>query len=81
MTVLEEISGFVAEQLQGAGTPPGPDEPLIEGGLLTSLQTVELVLHIEERFNIEIDPELVDEVNFRTLRTVAHLVESRLTRS
>jgi acyl carrier protein len=64
--------------MQGSNSNIGADDPLIEDGYLTSLQTVELVMFIEEKFQVEIEPELVDEQNFRTLNTVASLVEGKL---
>ena len=79
MSVLEEITRFVSgELMQGSNSSIGADDPLIEDGYLTSLQTVELVMFIEEKFQVEIEPELVDEQNFRTLNTVASLVEGKL---
>lgn len=79
MSVLEEITQFVSQELmQGSNTQISADSPLIEDGYLTSLQTVELVMFIEEKFQVEIEPELVDEQNFRTLNTVASLVEGKL---
>ena len=79
MTVIDEITEFVStELLQGSATNIGADEPIIENGILTSLQTVELVMFIEDKYGIEIEPELVDEENFRTLNTVASLVEGKL---
>jgi len=79
MTVIEEITQFVSsELLQGSAAQIGADEPLIENGILTSLQTVELVMFIEDKFDVEIEPELVDEENFRTLNSVASLVEGKL---
>jgi acyl carrier protein len=79
MSVLEEIRQFVSQELmQGSNSNIGADDPLIEDGYLTSLQTVELVMFIEEKFQVEIEPELVDEQNFRTLNTVASLVEGKL---
>jgi acyl carrier protein len=67
-----------SDLLQGANNNVGPDDALIEDGILTSLQTVELVMFIEEKYGIEIEPELVNEENFRTLGTVASIVESKL---
>ena len=79
MTVIDEITEYVkSELLQGASSDVGPDDALIEDGILTSLQTVELVMFIEDKYEIEIDPELVNEENFRTLGTVAGIVESMI---
>jgi acyl carrier protein len=55
----------------------GDDEPLIASGLLTSLQTVELVLFLDEHFGIEItDDEFVEE-NFSSVAAIARLVTSK----
>ena len=53
------------------------DEELISTGLLTSLQTVELVLFLDQRFGIDItDDEFVEE-NFNTVDAIARLVTSK----
>ena len=53
------------------------DEELISTGLLTSLQTVELVLFLDEHFGIDItDDEFVEE-NFNTVGAISHLVMSK----
>lgn len=79
MAVIDEITEYVkTDLLQGSNASIGPDDALIEDGILTSLQTVELVMFIEEKYEIEIDPEMVNEENFRTLATVAGIVEDEL---
>jgi len=54
------------------------DTPLIDGGYLTSLQAVELVMFLEQQFQIQIDPEEVNEDEFRSLRTISGLVQRKL---
>ncbi len=54
------------------------DTPLIEDGYVTSLQAVELVMFLEEQFGIQIDPEEVNEEEFRSLNTIAGLVQRKL---
>jgi acyl carrier protein len=49
-----EIQGWLRENVTG-GREVSPDEPLIENGVLTSLQTVELVTFLEERFDIIVE--------------------------
>ncbi len=53
------------------------DEPLIENGVLTSLQTVELVMFMEDRFGIVVEDDELDEENFGSVRSIASLVESK----
>lgn len=69
--ILKELLGGKAVRL-------GEDTPLIEGGYLTSLQTVELVMFLEGRFPVQIDPEEVNEEEFRSLRTIVKLVERKI---
>jgi acyl carrier protein len=53
------------------------DAPLLEGGHLTSLQTVQLIGYIAERFGVEIEPDEINEEEFRSLRTIAALVQRK----
>lgn len=57
----------------------GVDEDLFGSGAITSLFALELVVHIEREFNVEVvGPELSPE-NLRTIRSIASMV-GRLTR-
>jgi methoxymalonate biosynthesis acyl carrier protein len=71
-----EIQGWLRENVTG-GREVSPDEPLIENGVLTSLQTVELVTFLEERFDIMVEDEEFDEENFGSVEAIARLVESK----
>ncbi|MBA2442029.1 MAG: acyl carrier protein, partial [Rubrobacter sp.] len=42
-----------------------------------SLQTVELVMFLEERFGISVEDEELDEENFGTVGSIASLVASK----
>ncbi len=53
------------------------DYPLIENGVLTSLQTLELVLFLEDRFGVAIGDEEVNEENFGSIRAMARLVAGK----
>lgn len=53
------------------------DYPLIENGLLTSLQTMELVMFMEGEFGITVDDEDIVEENFATLGDIVALVENK----
>lgn len=55
-----------------------PDEyPLIENGIVTSLQTLELVAFLEDRFGITIEDEELTEENFGSIRAILALVQSK----
>ena len=71
-----EIQGWLRENVTG-GREVSPDEALIENGVLTSLQTVELVTFLEERFVIIVEDEEFDEENFGSVEAIASLVASK----
>jgi methoxymalonate biosynthesis acyl carrier protein len=71
-----EIQGWLRENVTG-GREVSPDEPLIENGVLTSLQTVELVTFLEERFDVLVEDEEFDEENFGSVEAIAGLVASK----
>jgi acyl carrier protein len=59
---------IAAEMLRRPGARIDEDADIIREGILTSLQTVELVMFLEERFGIEID----------AVGTITALVERKL---
>ena len=74
--VAGTVRGWLREHVSGDREVRN-DEELISTGLLTSLQTVELVLFLDEHFGIDIsDDEFVEE-NFNTVEAISHLVMSR----
>jgi acyl carrier protein len=75
--VRQAIRNWVRESVS-ANVPLTDDTDLIGDGVLTSLQTVELVTYLDERFSIQIDDEEFVEENFRSIDTIARLVESKL---
>jgi methoxymalonate biosynthesis acyl carrier protein len=71
-----EIQGWLRDNVTG-GREVSPDEPIIESGVLTSLQTVELVTFLEERFDIFVEDEEFDEENFGSIEAIAGLVANK----
>ena len=74
--VVLEIRGWLQENVTGSHEVP-EDYPLIENGVLTSLQTVELVMFMEDRFGIMVEDEELNEENFGSIRNIAGLVASK----
>ena len=79
MEVIPVVREFITEELlRRRDLALADDVLLIEDGYLTSLQTVELLMFLEKQFQVEVDPEEVNEDNFRSLKTIAGLVERKL---
>ena len=70
------IRGWLQENVTG-GRDVTNDEPLIDNGVMTSLQTVELVVFLEDSFGITVEDEEFDEDNFGSVEAIARLVESK----
>ena len=70
------IRGWLQENVTGGRDVPN-DEPLIDNGVMTSLQTVELVVFLEDTFGIVVEDEEFDEENFGSVDAIATLVESK----
>ena len=75
-SVAAEIRGWLQENVTGNREIPD-DYPLIESGVLTSLQTVELVMFMEDRFGISVEDDELDEENFESIKSIAGLVTSK----
>ena len=79
MEVKTLIKGHILNEIiQNGDLQIGDDTPLIDEGYLTSLQAVELVMFLEDQFQVEIDPIEVDEENFRDLTSITELIEGKL---
>ena len=74
--VSAEIRGWLQENVTGSRDIPD-DYPLIENGVLTSLQTVELVMFLEDRFGITVEDEELDEENFGSIDAITNLVAGK----
>lgn len=73
---VAEIRGWLKENVTGE-REVADDYPLIENGVLTSLQTVELVGFLEDRFDILVDEDELDEENFGSVQAIAGLVANK----
>jgi acyl carrier protein len=76
--IIVAVRTYMQKELLQSEVELSDDTPLIEGGHLTSLQTVQLVMFIGEHYGVEIEPEEVNEDEFRSLKTIAALVKRKL---
>lgn len=79
MDVKSTLKKYIAEEMlheAGAGRLED-DAPLIEGGIIDSMNLIRLVAFIEERFGIKIEGEELDIDNFRTLAALSAFVQKK----
>ncbi len=76
-TVVDALRQFL-RTIQKPGKPVetlGLDEPLVASGLIDSLATMQIVVHLEERYGIDFAAIGFDADQLATLGSIAALVE------
>ena len=78
-TSKQRIKNFIMEQFLPGEDPNEltDDTPLISGGILDSIATLQLVMYIEETFRVSFEPHEVDKENLDSLNLMVHLLESK----
>lgn len=71
MTVSDGVLEFLEARTKRSWSP---DEDLFASGAVSSLFAMELVVHLEQTFGIEITGDELTFDNFRTVRTMTELV-------
>ncbi|MCX6048532.1 MAG: phosphopantetheine-binding protein [Chloroflexi bacterium] len=71
----ETIRTFLLEQITAYDLQDGDD--IFALGLVNSLFAMQLVLFVEQEFDISIDGEDLDFANFRTVNAIEHLVKAK----
>lgn len=75
----QKIKNFIMEQFLPGEDPDEltDDTPLISGGILDSIATLQLVMYIEETFRVSFEPHEVDKENLDSLNLMVRLLESK----
>jgi len=77
---MEDIKNMIASYIVEFityGDDIQHDESLVESGLIDSTSIFDLIAHIEETFEIAVDDEDIDPVNFDTVNQIATFVEAK----
>ncbi len=67
---------IIQDEILGCPEPLTPDSDLFEAGL-DSMAIMQLLLHIEEQFQINLEPADLSRENFRTATKIAVLITSK----
>jgi acyl carrier protein len=74
MTAVDQIQAYVARTY---GKTVGPDDSLLDSGLIDSTGIFELVTFLEETFGIKVEDEEIVPEHFETAAQVAAYVERK----
>ena len=79
MADVEQIKRLMADNLQWSGSWSEVDEdyPLLEKQVVDSLGMITLISLLEEEFDVEIDDRDVVPSNFRTIKDISALIDSK----
>lgn len=76
--VREAIFGFIAAR--NPALPPGSvtgETSLVTSDALDSIGILELMMHLGERYGLEIDEDSFDLANFESVDTLARYIDDR----
>ena len=78
--VREAMKDFILQEFLPGEDPKDltDDLPLISTGILDSIATLKLVLHIEERYGIKLEAHEADKEHLDTINKISGLVSSKL---
>jgi len=78
--VLDRIETFVRERFLDDSDDQSltPTSPLLEWGILTSMNTAILLTYIRETFGVTVPPISITSGNFRDLQSITAMVEGLL---
>jgi clorobiocin biosynthesis protein CloN5 len=74
--VIDRLIDFIRERFLG-GDPNGElteETPLLEWGVLDSLNTAVLLTYIRDELGVSVSPAKINGRNFATVRTIAALI-------
>ncbi|MCP4660287.1 MAG: acyl carrier protein [bacterium] len=78
MDIVDEIRQFLAKELRIADAETlDPDLPLVQKGVLDSIELLQVVTFLEKQFTIEIDETEVLPANLRNLSSMAAFIERK----
>jgi acyl carrier protein len=79
MDIVGDIRTFLATELSVADAKGlDPEMALVRNGIIDSIELMQIVMFIEERFGIEIDETEILPANFRSLTAMDAFVRSKI---
>ena len=79
MKSIEDIRAFVANEILKSKDIALPDDrPLIQDGLLNSIDVMRLITHLSDHFGVQFQDDDYSLENFETINSIFALARKRL---
>ena len=77
--IKEKVRGFITDRFlkNASHNDPLDSTPLISGGIMDSISTMQLVTFLEKEFNFEFQAHEVDRDNLDTIDLISNFVASK----
>lgn len=79
MNIKEEIIRYISIKSKIPTRELSEDTGIYNSGIISSLNLLELMSHIEKKYNIIINPEELREENFKDTHTLSKFIQSKIT--
>lgn len=79
MTIEETVMAFLEKRLSGFGAAHdlSLDEPLLGRGVLDSIGMLQLIAHLEDRFDLVLADADFDPANFETIAAIVAFLKAK----
>ncbi|CAN5542966.1 hypothetical protein BH10BAC1_BH10BAC1_08380 [soil metagenome] len=78
--IKNDVKAFISERFLNNSTEDLLDStPLISGGLIDSISTMQLVAFLEKKFEFEFQAHEVDRDNLDSIEIIANFVASKIS--
>ena len=78
-TIKQDLKDFIMSEFLPGESPDDLTDstPLISGGVLDSIATLKLVMHVEDTYGVGFEPHEVDKENLDTLSSITRLLVAK----
>jgi acyl carrier protein len=78
--IRKDIKAFISERfLNNSATDLNDNTPLISGGLIDSISTMQLITFLEKKYHFEFEAHEVDRDNLDSIEIIANFVVSKIS--
>jgi acyl carrier protein len=79
MSVIDAVRDFLGSELRIAQAAElDPELPLVQRGVIDSIELMQIVLFLERRYGIAVDETEILPANLRSLAAIERFVESKV---